>query len=103
MKLSKPLLDYSFVALALTVGLYQNWKLPEIALFGFVVYFFLNPIPRGRLMKLIPLIFFLVPAALVLNRRDRAEEIAVVAYYLVVIILGLAIYEYIHNKNSSAG
>lgn len=84
-------LHIAIVFVALALGIYLDWSIAEVFIFGVFIWSILEYIPSRFLA--IPALFFLsaTPFLLILERKDRAEEFAIYAYYFLVmaVIMGV--------------
>lgn len=85
----------TFAALAL--GIFLDWNIVEVLIFGVFIWSILEYIP-SRLLA-IPALFFLsaTPFLLILERKERAEEFAIYAYYFLVMTVIMGVRE-VNNK-----
>lgn len=76
--------DFLFVLAGVVLGVFFEWNIVEIAIFGVFIWSILGPIPSRYLAW--PVLFFLAftPVLLLANRETQAEEFAVYAYYFLV-------------------
>lgn len=73
-----------FLVAGMLLGIFFDWTVIETAFFLIFLWSILGPI-RSRFLA-VPALFFLVlvPVFLLLDREARAEELAVYAYYFLV-------------------
>jgi len=88
--LNKPIKYYLNIIIAIigvALGVYLNWSFANIIAFGVVIYYLLNPFPSIYLIN--GFIFCLIMAlfSLGIHRQERAEEIAVLSFFLLVMII----------------
>ncbi|MCX6763202.1 MAG: hypothetical protein NTZ97_00495 [Candidatus Moranbacteria bacterium] len=86
-------IDILFVAIAILMGAYFNWKIIEIIIFGIFIWIILNPVPSR--LTAIPALGFLVvtPFLLIFKNQVLAEETAIYAYYFLIMSVVMGIYE----------
>ena len=90
---SKKTLNITIFMVALGMGIYFQWKIMEILIFLIFVGIILRPI-SSRIMAF-PALFFLVltPFALILKQNVLAENLAIYAYYFLIMAVIMGIYE----------
>jgi len=73
--------DLAFLLVAVLLGIYFDWGMPEIIIFAIFIGIIIHPISSRYLAW--PALFFLsvTPFLLMLDRENRAEEFAIYAYY----------------------
>jgi hypothetical protein len=91
--LFKKKVDIFFVFVAVFAGIFFGWNMPEIVVFGAVVWLIMNPAP-SRYMAFLALCFLSVtPFFLIFGKHDIAEQLAIYAYYFLVMSVIMGIYE----------
>lgn len=84
--------------IGIAIGVYLDWEVMEILIFGIFIWSVLGHIP-SRILAIPALIFLsIMPFLLVSGRKDRAEEFAIYAYYFLVITVIMGIYELRRDK-----
>ena len=91
-------IDIGITVFAIILGIYLGWGNMEILIFGIFIWSILKPI-SSRYMA-IPALFFLsiTPFLLILERKEKAEEFAIYAYYFLVLAVIMGIYEIQKDK-----
>lgn len=91
--LTRKKLHIGIVLVGMALGIYLNWNIAEVIFFGIFIWSILEYVP-SRILA-IPAIFFLAiaPFLLILDRKERAEEFAIYAYYFLVMAVLAGIYE----------
>lgn len=91
---NKARIDIVFVSFAFLISAYLNWEIRDISALCFTVWVILNPIPSRLMAK--SALFFLVmtPILFVLKKESYAEQVAILAYYSLILSVGLSIFEY---------
>lgn len=91
--LNKTTLNVLIFCLAIGMGVYFDWKIMEIIIFLIFIGIILHPI-SSRILA-VPALFFLVltPIFLVLKNDPRAEQMAIYAYYFLIMAVIMGIYE----------
>ncbi|PIR73469.1 MAG: hypothetical protein COU40_01890 [Candidatus Moranbacteria bacterium CG10_big_fil_rev_8_21_14_0_10_35_21] len=86
-------IDIAIVTIAVLMGAYFEWTIPQIIVFGIFVWIILNPI-ASRFPAMIALAFLtLTPFFLVFKKKALTEETAIYAYYFLILTVVMAIYE----------
>lgn len=86
-------INIAVTIIGMALGVYLNWNVIEIMIFGIFIWSILEYIP-SRILAIPALIFLSVtPFLLVLERKDRAEEFAIYAYYFLIMATIMGIYE----------
>jgi len=90
---SKFALDSIFVVGVVFMGLFLHWKIAEIVIFTFFIWIILNPIPSSY--PAAGAIFFLIltPIFLISGNAIIADQIAIYAYYFLIMAVIMGIYE----------
>lgn len=76
--------DFFFLGLGVLLGIFLEWDIVEVAIFGVFIWSILGPISSQLLA--VPALLFLavVPFLLLFKMDDQAEIYAVYAYYFLV-------------------
>ncbi|HRZ95757.1 MAG TPA: hypothetical protein P5262_04325 [Candidatus Moranbacteria bacterium] len=100
---SKPVIDGAFVAIVFAMGFFLHWKIYEIALFALFIWIILNPILSRYLA--FGAIFFLIltPLFLIGGKKIIADQLAIFAYYFLIMAVMMGIYELWKDKPESSG
>ncbi|MFZ5981957.1 MAG: hypothetical protein ACOYS2_00040 [Patescibacteria group bacterium] len=98
--LTRRALNLLIFALALAMGIYFDWKVMEILIFLIFIGIILHPV-SSRLLA-IPALFFLVltPIFLIFKKDPVAEQMAIYAYYFLIMAVIMGIYEVRKEKSS---
>ena len=90
---SKRNIDIGITVIAIVLGIYLGWGNMEILIFGIFIWSILRSISSQHMA--IPALFFLsiTPFLLILERKEKAEEFAIYAYYFLVLAVIMGIYE----------
>jgi hypothetical protein len=92
--------DLALVLAAVLLGVFYDWTNMEIIIFGLFVAAIIKPIPT-RFFAFWALFFLaLTPMLIFLERRERAEELAVYAYYFLVLAVMMGVFEIRQKKRS---
>jgi len=92
--LTKRHFDYVIIAFAAIFGFYFNWRTQNVLMFSFVIWAILNPI-SSRFFARVALCFLIfVPLLLVVHRSDQAEQLAIFAYYFLILTAITTIFEF---------
>lgn len=85
--------DIFFLALAIALGVYLNFKTTEVIIFAIFIWVILNPVSSRYLAM--PALGFLIlaPFFLIFKQDLIAEQLAIYAYYFFVIAVIMGIYE----------
>lgn len=81
----------AFVGIVL--GFYLNWPLSAVLAFGLLVWTVLNPVSSKLAAKGATGLLIILIALLAVGKADRAESVAALAYYFLVITVIMAIFE----------
>ena len=89
----KKIINSIIILLALGMGIYFHWGLISILIFLIFIAVILRPV-SSRILAF-PALFFLIltPIALIFEKDDIAENLAIYAYYFLVMATIMAIYE----------
>ncbi len=91
-------INIAFTIFGMAIGVYLNWEVVEVVIFGIFIWSVLEYIP-SRILAVPALIFLAAtPFLLVLERKDRAEEFAIYAYYFLAMTVIMGIYELRREK-----
>jgi len=96
----KKTLNVLILCLSIGMGIYFDWKIMEIIIFLIFVSIILRPV-SSRLVA-VPALFFLVltPILLIMKRDPQAEQMAIYAYYFLIMAVIMGIYEVRKEKAS---
>lgn len=84
--------------IGIALGVYLNWEVVEVVIFGIFIWSILEYIP-SRILAIPALVFLsATPFLLILERKDRAEEFAIYAYYFLAMAVIMGIYELRREK-----
>ena len=85
--------DIFFTSIAVLMGAYLGWQVMEIIIFGIFIWIILNPV-LSRITA-IPALGFLIltPFLLIFKQQSLAEEVAIYAYYFLIMSVIMGIYE----------
>lgn len=85
--------DAILLVVSLFMGVYFKWNIFETAVFLIFIFAVLHPFPSRY--AAFPAVFFLTlaPFFLVFKKDSLAEQLAIYAYYFLIITVVLAIYE----------
>lgn len=91
--LTKKSLNVLIYCLAIGMGVYFDWKIMEIIILLIFIGIILHPI-SSRVLA-VPALFFLIltPTFLVLKKESTAEQVAIYAYYFLIMAVIMGIYE----------
>ena len=98
----KKVLNICIFLLALGMGIYFQWGIIETLIFLIFIGIILRPV-SSRIMA-VPALFFLVltPFALILKQDVIAENLAIYAYYFLILATIMGIYEVRQNKDEES-
>jgi hypothetical protein len=86
-------IDIAITVIAILMGAYFGWTIPQMLIFGIFVWVILNPV-SSRIPAIVALAFLaFTPFLLVFKRDILAEETAIYAYYFLILTVVMAIYE----------
>ena len=90
---NKKTIDAFFILVVVAMGVFLHWRVTEIATFSLFIWIILNPI-SSRLLAAVA-IFFLVltPIFLVSGKSIIADQLAIYAYYFLIMTVMMGIYE----------
>lgn len=90
-----------FLALAIALGIYLDFKLIEVLIFVIFIWTILNPVAIRYLI--IPAFGLLMLAAvfLIFDQRIQAEQAAVYAFYFLIMVAFMGIHEIRKNHAQS--
>jgi predicted MPP superfamily phosphohydrolase len=92
--LTKTALNYVILAFGLAMGIYFKWQIADIVVYLIFLRMILVPFP-SKYPAFMTLIFLIVtPVLLIAKKDDWAEQIAVWAYFFLVMTVFMLIYEY---------
>lgn len=91
--LKKEYIDTIFLLIAITIGIYYQWSLLNLAFFVFVVWLLLNSLKVQSLAKIALFFLILVPISLFLSKDNYAEQFGLFAYYFLILTVIGAIIE----------
>lgn len=94
----KTYFDYFLVIFSIFLGIFLNKGTLQIAFFAFVIWQILYPLPSRILAKILIFFLFLTPIVFVIGQDNRADELAVAAYYFMVFTLIMLIIETRNKK-----
>lgn len=89
--------DVTLLILGILLGIFLDWTMVEVTIFAIFIWSILGSIPSRFLA--VPALFFLVltPVFLLIGRETRAEELAIYAYYFLVMAVIRGIIETRHD------
>lgn len=81
------------ILLSLGLGIYLGWKILEIAIFVIFVLIILRPLPSKFPAALALISLIAVPIFLVFGQENISEQMAIYAYYFLIMSVMMGIYE----------
>lgn len=86
-------IDIAITVIAILMGAYFGWTIPQMLILGIFIWVILNPV-SSRIPAIVALAFLsITPFLLVFKRDILAEETAIYAYYFLILTVVMAIYE----------
>lgn len=101
--LSRKMLDAIFLAVSLSFGIYFQWTWTDAAAFIIFIWMILHPFPSKYPAGAALVLLILTPIFLAINYKDVAENLAVNAYYFLVMAVMMGVYELWNEKNEKIG
>jgi len=97
----KQMFDVFFISLSMFVGIYLRWRAPEVVIFGIFIWIILNPVSSRYLAA--GAIFFLIltPIFLVTGNNITADQLAIYAYYFLIMAVIMGIVELWREKKKN--
>lgn len=100
--LTKSMLNYLILAIGLAMGIYFKWQILDIIVYLIFLRMILIPFP-SKYPAFVTLIFLITtPILLIAKKNDWAEQVAVYAYYFMVMTVLMIIYESRKEREESA-
>ena len=97
--LTKKYFDYGLTLLSILLGFFLNWEIQNILVFSFVIWIILNPIASRILARIALYCLAFIPLLLLINRVDRAEQLAILAYYFLILTIITGMIEFKKEQN----
>ena len=89
----KNAVDILFIGIVVTMGLFLDWKVTEIVVFSLFIWIILNPISSRYLAAVAIFFLILTPISLVSGKIIIADQLAVHAYYFLIMTVMMGVYE----------
>lgn len=89
----KNAIDILFIGVVIAMGMFLDWKLSEITVFSLFIWIILNPISSRYLAAVAIFFLILTPIFLVSGKIIIADQLAVHAYYFLIMTVMMGIYE----------
>jgi len=89
----KKKVDFSFLVVVAVMGIYFQWDFLDILALGLFIWIILNPVKSRYLAYGALGLLSLIPVFLVFNQEKLAEHIAIYAYYFLIFMVMMAVYE----------
>ena len=86
-------IDAAVAFVGVLLGFYLNWPLSAVLAFGLLIWTILNPVSSRVAAKGATGLLVILIALLAAGKADRAESVAALAYYFLVITVIMAIFE----------
>jgi len=99
---SKPVIDGAFVVIVFAMGFFLHWKIYEIALFSLFIWIILNPISSRYLAFGAICFLILTPLFLIGGKKIIADQLAIFAYYFLIMAVMMGIYEVRKDRSEFA-
>jgi hypothetical protein len=97
----KPAIDTLLIALVIAMSLFLHWKISEIAVFSLFIWIILNPISSHYLASVAIFFLILTPIFLVSGKSIIADQLAIYAYYFLIMTVIMGIYEFKKDNEKS--
>jgi hypothetical protein len=85
--------DAFFIIIVIAMGLFLHWKAYEIAVFSLFIWIILNPISSRYLAVMAICLLGLTPIFLISGKNMIADQLAIYAYYFLIMTVLMGIYE----------
>lgn len=89
----KILIDVFFIIIVIVMGLFLHWKVTEIAVFSLFIWIILHPISSRYLAAVAIFFLILTPIFLISGKNSIADQLAIYAYYFLIMTVMMGIYE----------
>ena len=99
--LNRKNIDIGIVILSFVMGIYLGWDTINAVIFAIFIWIIINPIPSRYLAYPALLFLSITPFLLILDKKDKAEEFAIYAYYFLAMTVIMGIYEIRKEDNNS--
>ena len=85
--------DYIILSLSLFMGVYLGWNIFEIVIFLIFIYVILYPVSSRQAVFPAVILLFIAPFFLIFKKDNLAEQVAIYAYYFLIMAVFMGIYE----------
>lgn len=85
--------DYIVLLLSLSMGVYLRWNIFEIVIFLIFIYIILYPVPSRQAVFPAVILLVITPFFLIFKKDSLAEQVAIYAYYFLIMAVVMGIYE----------
>jgi hypothetical protein len=86
-------MDVFFIAIVIAMGVFLHWKIAEIAVFSLFIWIILHPISSRYLAAIVIFFLILTPIFLISGNSIVADQLAIYAYYFLIMTVMMGIYE----------
>lgn len=98
---SKPVVDGVFVVIVFVMGFFLHWKIYEVAVFSLFIWIILNPVSSRVPAGLAIILLIFTPLFLIGGKNIIADQLAIYAYYFLIMAVMMGIYELWKGQSGS--
>jgi hypothetical protein len=86
-------IDVFFIIIVIAMGIFFHWKIAEIAAFSLFIWIIFHPISSRYLASVTIFFLVLTPVFLISGKNTIADQLAIYAYYFLIMAVMMGIYE----------